>query len=85
MGVDYTAAVCLSLQYAAVSHNGLNLAVSGKAGFALYSASRRKWKLFGNEVQEQSLICRGGFTWYHDVLVFPCRVQEKTEEVGVVC
>jgi hypothetical protein len=55
--------------------------VSGKAGFALYSSARRKWKLFGNEVQEQGLICRGGLAWYHDILVFPCRVQEKSEEV----
>ena len=55
----------------------------GGAGFALYSSTRRKWKLFGNEIQEQGLICRGGLAWYHDVLVFPCRVQEKNEEVSV--
>lgn len=64
-----------------MSQTGSNLAVAGKAGFALYSSGRRKWKLFGNEVQEQGLICRGGLAWYHDVLVFPCRVQEKSEEV----
>lgn len=57
------------------------MGVAGRAGFALYSSSRRKWKLFGNEVQEQGLICRGGLAWYHDVLIFPCRVQEKYEEV----
>lgn len=72
--------VCV-LQYAAVSESGSSLAVAGTAGFALYSLTRKKWKLFGNEVQEQSLICRGGLAWYQDILVFPCRVQEKNEEV----
>ena len=45
------------LQYAAVNAAGSNLVIAGRAGFALYSGSRRKWKLFGNEVQEQSLVC----------------------------
>ncbi len=65
---------------------GSNLVIAGRAGFALYSGSRRKWKLFGNEVQEQSLVCRGGVLWYQDIVVFPCRVQEHSEEVwGCVC
>ena len=32
--------------------------------------------------QEQGLMCRGGLLWYRDVVVFPCRVQEKYEEVS---
>ena len=28
-----------------------NIAVAGKCGFALYSGAKRKWKLFGNELQ----------------------------------
>ena len=68
-------------QYAALNSSGTNLAVAGRTGFALYSGSRQKWKLFGNEVQEQSLVCRGGLAWYKDVVVFPCRVYEKAEEV----
>ena len=31
------------------------------------------------------MMCRGGLLWYHDVIVFPCRVQEKYEEVYWVC
>ncbi len=80
------------MQYAAVNSAGSNLAIAGKAGFALYASSRRKWKLFGNEVQEQGLVCRGGMLWYEDIIVFPCRVQEHSEEVrdvtcvrGVTC
>ncbi len=72
---------CTYLQYAAVNAAGSNLVIAGRAGFALYSGSRRKWKLFGNEVQEQSLVCRGGVLWYQDIVVFPCRVQEHSEEV----
>ena len=30
------------------------------------------------------MICRGGLLWYHDIVVFPCRVQEKYEEVDVI-
>ncbi|XP_064397549.1 guanine nucleotide exchange factor subunit RIC1-like [Halichondria panicea] len=69
------------VKYAAVNAAGSNLVIAGRAGFALYSGSRRKWKLFGNEVQEQSLVCRGGVLWYQDIVVFPCRVQEHSEEV----
>lgn len=69
------------VKYAAVNSSGTHVAVSGKAGFALYSGFKGKWKLFGNELQEQSLVCRGGLLWFREVVVFPCRVQEKYEEV----
>ncbi len=52
----------------------------GKAGFAIYLMKKRKWKLFGSELQEQNLLCRGGVTWYKDVLVYPCRLNEKKLE-----
>ena len=26
-------------------------------------------------------MCRGGLLWYRDIVVFPCRVQERSEEV----
>ena len=71
-----------NLQFAALNNTGTNLAVAGRAGFAIYSGARRKWKLFGNEVQEQSLVCRGGLLWFEDIVVFPCRVQEHHEEVN---
>jgi hypothetical protein len=69
------------LRYAAVDEGGCNLAVAGRAGFALYSGVNRKWKLFGNEVQEQAMMCRGGLLWHRDIVIFPCRVQEKYEEI----
>lgn len=27
-------------------------------------------------------MCRGGLLWYRDIVVFPCRVQERSEEVS---
>ena len=38
-------------QYAAVDTSGCNITVAGRAGFAIYSGIRKKWKLFGNEIQ----------------------------------
>jgi hypothetical protein len=69
------------VKFSAVDATGCNIAVAGKAGFALYSGLHKKWKLFGNEIQEQAMMCRGGLLWYRDVVVFPCRVQEKYEEI----
>ena len=43
-------------QYAAVDSLGSSIAVAGLAGFALYSGIRKKWKLFGNEIQVRIII-----------------------------
>lgn len=69
------------IQYVAISENGEYIVVVGRAGFCVFLIRKRKWKLFGSELQEQSLICRGGVTWYQDVVIFPCRVNEKNEEI----
>ena len=55
--------------------------ISGRVGFVVYLTNKRKWKLFGSEVQEQSVVCHGGLAWYGDVVVFPCRVQDRNDEV----
>ncbi|XP_019849671.1 PREDICTED: RAB6A-GEF complex partner protein 1-like isoform X2 [Amphimedon queenslandica] len=69
------------LQYAAISPKGDYVAVAGKAGLAVYLIQKRKWKLFGSELQEQSMVCRGGLCWFDDVIVFPCRVNGTDDEV----
>ena len=51
----WLSSVTSHLQYAAISPGGVNVAIAGKAGFALYSSFKRKWKLFGNEVQVSSV------------------------------
>ena len=70
------------INYACVDQDGLYLAVAGKAGIALYSSLNRKWKLFSNEQQEQSMVCRGGLAWWNDIVVFPCIVSNSNVEVS---
>ena len=65
----------------AISPRGDAVAVAGKAGLAVYLIQKRKWKLFGSELQEQSMSCKGGITWFNDVIIFPCRVNGTDDEV----
>lgn len=69
------------INYACVDQDGRYLAVAGKAGVALFSSLNRKWKLFSNEQQEQSLVCRGGLSWWNDIVIFPCIVSCSNVEV----
>ena len=69
------------ISYSCVDQDGRCLAVAGKAGVALYSSLNHKWKLFSNEQQEQSVVCRGGLAWWNDIVVFPCVVSCSNVEV----
>jgi len=69
------------LQYAALDNSGRHIVAVGSAGFILYSIGKRKWKMFGNERQEQSITCTGGVTWWKSFVVFPCTVQGNSQEV----
>ncbi|XP_048581598.1 guanine nucleotide exchange factor subunit RIC1 isoform X2 [Nematostella vectensis] len=60
------------VRYAAVDKSGIHVAVAGKAGVAHYALNTRRWKLFGNISQEQSITCRGGLAWWKDFLIVPC-------------
>ncbi|KAI9251182.1 RIC1-domain-containing protein [Sporodiniella umbellata] len=44
------------IQYSSISSDGNYIAVSGKRGFAHYNTVSNRWKLFGNQQQEQSFI-----------------------------
>ena len=44
----------------ACSDKGDYIAISGRAGFVVYLGNKKKWKLFGSELQEQSVVCHGG-------------------------
>lgn len=69
------------ISYSCVDQDGRYLAVAGKAGVALFSSLNHKWKLFSNEQQEQSVVCRGGLAWWNDIVVFPCVVSCSNVEV----
>ncbi len=48
------------------------LAVAGRTGFAHYSVSTRKWRLFGNETQEKDFIVTGGILWWQENIIMGC-------------
>lgn len=43
------------LQHAALSSDGIDLAVAGRRGLALYSRRSARWRLFGDVSQEKGL------------------------------
>ena len=56
--------------------------MAGVYGYAHFSLARRKWRLFGNETQERSIICRGGVTWWHNFLIVGCyNLESDIDEV----
>lgn len=59
-------------QYSAISTDGVNIAVAGRTGVAIYSIFTRKWKLFGNETQEKDFIVTGGLLWWDDFVIMGC-------------
>ncbi|GAB0091936.1 WD40/YVTN repeat-like-containing domain superfamily [Sergentomyia squamirostris] len=60
------------IRYSAIDKSGVNLAVAGRLGFALYSLTTRKWKLFGNETQEKDFVVTGGLLWWNEFIIMGC-------------
>ncbi|XP_076842410.1 guanine nucleotide exchange factor subunit RIC1 [Brachyhypopomus gauderio] len=60
------------IRFAAIDSAGQCVAVAGRRGFAHYSLHTRKWKLFGNITQEQSMTVTGGLAWWNDFVVVAC-------------
>ncbi|CAB1318158.1 unnamed protein product [Coregonus sp. 'balchen'] len=60
------------IRFAAIDTAGQCIAVAGRRGFAHYSMSTRKWKLFGNITQEQNMTVTGGLAWWNDFVVVAC-------------
>lgn len=59
-------------QYSAIDVSGINIAVAGRLGVAMYSVVTRKWKLFGNESQEKDFVVTGGLLWWNTFAVMGC-------------
>ena len=62
----------LFTQYTAMDDTSEYLAVAGRTGFAHYSVSTRKWRLFGNETQEKDFIVTGGILWWRENIIMGC-------------
>ncbi|KAI8327314.1 RIC1-domain-containing protein [Blakeslea trispora] len=70
------------IRYTSISSDGKYIAIAGKRGFAHYNSISNRWKLFGNQQQEQSFLVQGGLVWYKHILIVGCElVQHKTYEI----
>ncbi|CAG8819979.1 4339_t:CDS:2, partial [Gigaspora rosea] len=70
------------IKYASISGDGRYIAVAGRRGLAHYNVSSGRWKLFGNQQQEQEFSVRGGLLWFKQFLVAACEnVRTHTHEV----
>ncbi|KAH9947946.1 RIC1-domain-containing protein [Amylocystis lapponica] len=57
------------IRYSSLSADGRLIAVAGRRGLAHYSSTSGRWKLFGDELQEQAFTVKGGLLWFHHVLI----------------
>ncbi|CAG8487730.1 7760_t:CDS:10 [Ambispora gerdemannii] len=70
------------IKYASISGDGRYIAVSGRRGLAHYNVSSDRWKLFGNQQQEQEFTVRGGLLWFRHILVVACdNLRTHTNEI----
>lgn len=60
------------IRLAAIDNKGSSIAIAGSCGFAHYNMVNRKWKMFGNEVQEKDFEVRGGLLWWNDYIIMSC-------------
>ena len=68
------------MRSAAMDPSGQYVAIAGERGFAHYSTVSRKWRMFGNEAQEQSFCCRG-LAWWRNFIVVACNDDQHGEEI----
>ncbi|NXD44559.1 RIC1 protein, partial [Copsychus sechellarum] len=72
------------IRFSAIDKLGQNVAVVGKFGFAHYSLLSKKWKLFGNITQEQTMMVTGGLAWWNDFIVLACyNLNDHQEELRI--
>ncbi|KAM7024903.1 guanine nucleotide exchange factor subunit RIC1 isoform 1-T1 [Acridotheres tristis] len=72
------------IRFSAIDKLGQNVAVVGKFGFAHYSLLTKKWKLFGNITQEQTMMVTGGLAWWNDFIVLACyNLNDHQEELRI--
>ncbi|KAG2181824.1 hypothetical protein INT44_008640 [Umbelopsis vinacea] len=62
------------IRYASIDPDGKWIAIAGKRGLAHYSTLSGRWKMFGNQQQEQEFHVRGGIAWFKHVLIAACEV-----------
>jgi RAB6A-GEF complex partner protein 1 len=71
------------IRYSAISADGRLIAIAGRRGLTHYSSTSGRWKLFGDELQELAFAVRGGFLWFHHVLIAAVEVG-RSWQVSIV-
>ncbi|KAG9303646.1 hypothetical protein G9A89_018543 [Geosiphon pyriformis] len=80
--INPDAIVWQHIPYASISGDGRYIAIAGRRGLAHYNVSSDRWKLFGNQQQEQEFVVRGGLLWLKHILVAACEnLRTHTNEI----
>lgn len=59
------------------------LAIAGRKGFAHYTVSTLKWRLFANQNQEREITCQS-MCWWHDLLIVGCKnLSSQGDEIRI--
>lgn len=67
------------IRYACISADARLIAVAGRRGLVHYNSLSGRWKLFDNDIQEQSFKVQGGMQWYGSTLIVTA---EELDEQG---
>ena len=57
------------IRYSALSADGKFVALAGRRGLVHYSSISGRWRIFGDELQEQAFTVKGGLLWFHHIVV----------------
>lgn len=71
----------LPIRFVAAGPGSQYIAVAGRRGVAHFSRATGRWRLFGNQTQEQALECVGGIVWWNEYLIVPCKTANGQHEV----
>ncbi|XP_064476561.1 guanine nucleotide exchange factor subunit RIC1-like [Ornithodoros turicata] len=72
------------IRYSAIDAGCNHIAVAGRGGLAHFSLAHNKWKVFGNETQEQDFVVTGGLLWWDSFIVLGCvNVKDGRDEIRV--
>ena len=61
------------------SQDGRYLALAGRRGLAHSSVGSGRWKTFGDAVEENAFVVRGGMCWYQHILIAAIETEEHQE------
>ncbi|KAF9458722.1 RIC1-domain-containing protein [Collybia nuda] len=65
------------IRYSSLSNDGRLIAIAGRRGLIHYSSTSGRWKVFGEEEQEQAFTVKGGLVWFHHVLIAAVEVSKS--------